>query len=79
MFRSSKILKLAFVVLGAVVLLSFTEVEAAKMRPQGVKNLLQQDSTITTGVTDTDNTENRRPVAVAASEAGACAVAAAGT
>jgi len=49
MFRSSKILKLAFVVLGAVVLLSSTEAEAAKMRPQGVKNLLQQDTNITAG------------------------------
>jgi hypothetical protein len=48
MFRSSKILKLAFVVLGAVILLSSTEVEAAKMRPQGVKNLLQE-ATITPG------------------------------
>ena len=79
MFRSSKILKLAFVVLGAVVLLSSTEVEAAKMRPQGVKNLLQQDTNITAGETNTDDIESRRPVAVAAGEAGACAVAAAGT
>jgi hypothetical protein len=65
MFRSSKILKLAFVVLGAVVLLSSTEVEAAKMRPQGVKTLLQE-ATITPGSTNTEETEKGRPVAVAA-------------
>lgn len=32
MFRSSKILKLAFVVLGAVAFLTATEVEANKLR-----------------------------------------------
>ena len=48
MFRSSKILKLAFIVLGAVVLLS-TQAEAAKMRPQGVKTLIQQATNATPG------------------------------
>jgi len=60
MFRSNKIIKFAFVMLGAVVLMS-GEAEAAQMRP---KTLSQQ---ITPGVTNTDNVEGKGgcPVAVA--------------
>ena len=56
MFRSSKILKLAFIVLGAVVLMS-AEVEASKMRQNGLKNTLSQQ--ITPGVTNSQDVETK--------------------
>ena len=72
MFRSSKLIKLAFVVLGAVVIMSAGQVEAVKMKQQHHKGLAQQATGITPGNVDTTPTEKGCSVNVGG-EAKGCA------